>query len=590
MLDKSTDRASFARAVGDSVHRTTRMSDRAGYADVNRAPQRTAICVLVAAALSVFGAARVAATWGAIGATVDEPLHIAAGTALIARHSYTRDLQTPPLARIAVAAGPHLAGMQYVQGPGLFTEGDAELRTGEGYRRNLELARLGILPFFLAGCVLLYVWARRVGGDVVAAVAVGLFVFTPPVLAHAGLATTDMAATTMFIGAIVAFTWWLERPAGLLRSITFGIAAGLALATKFSLIGFFGATALGMLVVRRMDRTGTPSMPTAVALRGLVVRRLLFVALMAFVVLFAAYGFLITRQFGFPAPLSEFALGLLFLLRHNIDGNASYLLGKAYVGGRWAFFPVVLLVKTPLPLLVLAAGGAGVAFRAWRETRRSQWLDAVIAVSVTLAVAIPSNINLGVRHILPLYPALCLLAGAAIVRSWWRSRLGRTVAVALGVWLVVGTWRAHPDYLSWFNELAASDPGAVLVDSDLDWGQDLERLADTVRARGIHDLSLIYFGNGTRPEHLIPGLHRFHLGDPRPSGWLAVSETLFRRGLSEIIDYKVILHPDALAWLRSYTPVTRIGQGMRLYYIPPPGTDGSDASAAASRKPGADRP
>ncbi len=537
--------------------------------------RRFAICATIAGAFAILGAVRVAGTYGAIGGTFDEPLHIAAGTALITRHSYTRDLQTPPLARIAMAIGPHLAGMRSLEGPGLFTEGDSELQTGPGYVRNLELARLGILPFFLAACVLLYAWSRRVAGDVVAATAVGLFAFTPPILAHAGLATTDMAATAAFVGLLLAFSAWLDRPSSMARSIWFGIAGGLALASKFSLIGFFAATALVMLVVRGLDArraqaSGRRSVPPRVP-----VARLVVATASALIVLFAAYGFLVTREFGIPAPLSEFALGLLFLIRHNIDGNAAYLLGTAYIGGRWAFFPVVLAVKTPIPLLLLSLGGGLLAVRSWRRTHRSAWVDALAAVLMPLAVASASNINLGVRHILPLYPALCLLAAVALAALWRAGWGARAVAVALAAWMVVGTWRAHPDYLAYFNELAARDPGAVLVDSDLDWGQDLERLADTVRARGITELSLVYFGTGTRPAQILPNVHRVHIGDPPARGWLAISETAYRRGMAGMVHNQLTLYPNAFGWLRAYQPVARIGPAMRLYFIPADSTDRS---------------
>ena len=119
---------------------------------------------------------------------------------------------TPPLARIAMALGPYLAGSRSLGNADVWKEGNALLEHGGHYQRTLTLARLGILPFFWLACFVLWRFISRNYGQWHAALAVLLFAFCPPVLANASLATTDMAVTAMFLLALVCFWEFLQEP------------------------------------------------------------------------------------------------------------------------------------------------------------------------------------------------------------------------------------------------------------------------------------------------------------------------------------------------------------------------------------------
>lgn len=520
---------------------------------------------LVVVTLSVMSV-RIVDTHRVFSGTIDEPVHLAAGVELLSLHRYELSPEHTPLARITAAIGPIAHGARFRSSGDFATPPESVMRTGPGYRRNLELGRLGILPFFIVAGVCLYFWARRVFTDSVAVIAVVIYSFIPPVLAHSGLVTTDAAAMATFTGLLLAFQLWLERPDSQSRTIWLGIAAGAAAAAKLSAIPFFIATSAIVLPIltkgwRRPSRP--PSTP--VSARELV-RTGLLVSIAALVTLYATYGFTLGRSLGFPAPLSEFIFGLLLQLRHNIEGSAGYLLGETYLGSRWAYFPVVLAVKTPIPVLTLGLAGIVIAVVRWWKRLGIHWIVPVAATFAPLAVAMALNINLGVRHLLPLYPPLALLSAVSVVAMWSASFATRILVLLLGAWLLVGTWRVHPDYLAYFNEFANDDPGAVLVDSDLDWGQDLERLADTVRARGIENLSIAYFGRKDRLTQLFPTARLVGPREPRPTGWFAVSETWYRRGWTQL-NRMVPALTDSLTWLREYEPVTKVGPSMRLYYI-----------------------
>ncbi len=171
-----------------------------------------------------------------------------------------------------------------------------------------------------------------------------------------------------------------------------------------------------------------------------------------------------------------------------------------------------------------------------------------------------SNFNIGVRHVLPIYPLMAVVVGSGVI-ALWRHREHRTIlrlaAVVLVLWQLGSTWRAHPDYLPWFNALAGPQPDLVLADSNLDWGQDLLRLADTVHARGIDQLAIAYFGTASPRMHM-DGLRPMDPGE-LPRGWFAVSVSLI----------KGLLVPDntGFEWLELVEPDVVVGKSIRLYNL-----------------------
>jgi hypothetical protein len=156
----------------------------------------------------------------------------------------------------------------------------------------------------------------------------------------------------------------------------------------------------------------------------------------------------------------------------------------------------------------------------------------------------------------------------------WDDRRARAVLVGATVLLSVRTVAVHPDYLAYFNELAGADPSRLVADSDLDWGQDMLRLARVVREAGIDSLRFAYIGNGDI-DPIIGVPVTFWDGTGRPSGWIAMSETWFRRGLVTFRGGEYRTRADAFFWLDSAATYTRVGKGIRLYRIPPPATGAS---------------
>jgi hypothetical protein len=545
--------------------------------------RRTVVALLLIVLTSI-ALLRVAATWQVYSPTFDEPAHLAAGMEWLDRGTYRYEEMHPPLARVAVALGPWLDGLHSEGQTGIWREGNAILNQRGDQTHVLALARAGILPFLLLAILVVFAWASSLAGDAAGLLAVLAFTSVPPVLAHAGLATTDAAAMGTIAFAIYSTLRWVERP-GLRRTVVLGVAVGLALLAKISALIYLPA---GLIVVLLAWRSaGNPVHP--------YVGGALVAGLVALLVIWAGYRFsvgpvnegranepaavttaalarrpsdlkrgiaAVLRMPVFPAP--GYVRGVLDLKRENRTGERkNYLLGEPILEGRWSFFPVALGVKTPLPFLLLAGIGA-IALAVAARTRRSA-LVAPLAAAAMLAAAMAANINIGVRHVLPMYPLLAVCAGVGILTLWNRhspGRLriaGRLTAIGLTGWLVVESLLAHPDYLPYFNQLAGRHPERVLLDSDLDWGQDLGRLADTLRARRVPHLWITYHGKVDLSRQGLPPYTELPPDHP-VTGWVAAS--LFRLALGSQGGSL-----DAYAWLRRYQPVARVGHSILLYYI-----------------------
>ncbi|HVT37490.1 MAG TPA: hypothetical protein VHE78_00450 [Gemmatimonadaceae bacterium] len=526
--------------------------------------------------LVAIGVARIASTYGVFWQTYDESAHLAGGMEWLDTPNHTLDDRPPPLAEIAVAVGPYLDGRRSTpfQGLGVWREGNEILAQGGHYERTVALARAGVLPFFILSAFLLWLWTRSFSSEFVAVLAVAIYTSLPIVLAHAGLATTDMALAAMITAYLVALVGTADAPSTW-RAVVLGACAGLALLAKLSALVFLPACTV--LVLAYFVLTHRQSAWTASwLLRGV---QLACVALgIAVLVVWAGYRFSTTPLAAFSpramgvlqqlfgadlanaafarmrVPAPAFIAGLRELIADNAAGRNNYFFGAVSHHGRLSYFPVAILVKTPIAVLLLTAAGLAAAVggkvRNWQAR-----LPALLSVALLVCV-LPSNINIGLRHLLPMFPLVAIVAAAGA--QWLMERRGGTrsmVAVgALVAWFAASSARAHPDYLAYFNEIAGSHPERIIVKGDLDWGQDLKRLTELLRRARIDSVALAYYGTA---DVASLGPPSYVLGEKRPvTGWVAIS--LGAR------------FPSDYSWLDRYTPVTTVGKSIWLYHVPEP--------------------
>ena len=198
----------------------------------------------------LIGTAMIASTYRVYSQTWDEPVHIACGMQWLDKGVFQYDPLNPPLSRVAVALGPYLAGVRLQGDESMWIEGNRILASNGEYRRNLTLARIGVLPFFWLCCGLIWYLTRKYVGTTCALASVFIFTTTPLVLAHASLATTDMPLTAMFLLALAAWLRW-RAESTLANSIFLGLAVGLVLVTKLSAIAFLGLILLTLIAIER---------------------------------------------------------------------------------------------------------------------------------------------------------------------------------------------------------------------------------------------------------------------------------------------------------------------------------------------------
>jgi uncharacterized membrane protein YhaH (DUF805 family) len=538
---------------------------------------RVSAMLLLLAALTL---ARVASTYRTFNATSDEPAHIAAGMEWLQFGDYTYEWQHPPLARVAVAVGPYIKGLrsQTQRTPAteppaiIFTEGYDILYSDGDYWTNLTLARLGTLPFLLLAGAVTFAWGRRYFAEPTALLAVALLFSLPPILGHAGLATLDIACAATVMLALYQFLRWLDAPS-LRRGLIWGAAIALAVLTKYSSLPFLIVCCVPALLLARKHslRRLLPSIAAA--------------KLIAILILWAGFRFSIhpldpqaqphpavdrlIEQAPFlaplmhiPLPLTELLLGLRDIFRHNALGHDSFLLGEFRTTGWWYFFPVVLAVKTPLGFLGLALAGLALTLRRWREAATPRYLTAIFFCAILL-FSLTSRIDLGVRHVLSLYPLLALLGADLAVRAWRHSRLTAMVAGLLVAATVAESVQAHPDYLAHFNPsamaLTGGHPETILCESDLDWGQDLDRLSRRLGELGADHVSVAYFGSAPLDRAGFPPYRNIGPEQPIP-GYIAVSVRYLE------LEYA---RNKGFYWLRGVKPVERIGKSIDLFYLDP---------------------
>jgi Dolichyl-phosphate-mannose-protein mannosyltransferase len=513
----------------------------------------------IALCFMAIGCVRIASTWSQLGLTYDEPQHLACGIEYLSQHVYRYETQHPPLTRAMMAVLPYLNGARPSGNPDRENEGVGQVIHSRNPDRFLSLARAGILPFFLLAGLVVFFWTRHTFGNPAAVLATLLFTLVPPVLAHAGLATTDMGLAACLAAAFFALILWAEAP-DWKRSVILGVAGASAALSKFTALGFFPAGALFALLLWMLVKR-----PSGAQMAQLAKERapgILLAAVAGVLTIWAAYFFSFGPMPGGGAslPAPEFFDGIRTALRHNSEGHPSYLLGQHSSTGWWYYFPVALGVKTPIAFLLLLA--LGVLLCVKRPARAAALLPLAFALGILLP-AMAGNVNIGVRHILPIYLALSILAAAGLQRVAQASTAG---ALLLVLWTVLSGALSHPDYLAYFNEFAGSEPEKILVDSDLDWGQSTKPLAH--RLKELRATQVNFGVNNGRSLYLevwpgLPKITPIHPAIPA-EGWTAISPTT-----DKTTQYGFYFrYPNVQPWFDRLTPRERVGSYL-LYYVPP---------------------
>ncbi|MBW4039544.1 MAG: phospholipid carrier-dependent glycosyltransferase [Acidobacteria bacterium] len=489
--------------------------------------------------------------------TFDEDDHMFSGYMMWKAADYGLNPEHPPLVKL-VATVPILWDHLWVPPPlhhrffkeEAYLNGRDWLARNDGDRQHLVFEMRASAELFALGlCLFVFLAAREWFGDTAGLVALALVVFDPNVLAHSALVTTDIGVSCFFVAAIWTFYRYVTRPT-IVRLLLASVATGLLLASKHSgiLIGpmFISLIAWEVLMAPSTERKRT-------ALR--LTSALIAITILSVLVLWSFYGFryaarpagmeFSTSVAGYAARLPHFEsttvlaisrlrllpesylIGLIDVKRMSV-AYPTFLLGKNYSHGQWYYFPFVILIKTTLGLLGLLVL-ATFATVTGNLLKRRELIYTVVPALIYLAVAMMAGMNIGARHLLPMYAFAIIFAAAGTVTLAGRSPRWAILCSALLVAHIVSSLIVFPNDIAYANE-AWGGPRNVhnlLSDANVDWGQQLFQVKQWQDRHPDQECWFAYFA---RPE-IDPRVYgiRCHALPTDDTQWLGGAELIAPR-------------------------------------------------------------
>lgn len=276
-------------------------------------------------------------------------------------------------------------------------------------------------------------------------------------------------------------------------------------------------------------------------------------------------------------PYSEYFLGLLMVFQRSAGGNTTFFLGNVTNSGSVWYFPIVYALKEPLAMHALTLIALIFFFTTIkRPPCRREWIknhiveiSFIVVMAVYWGASMKSILNIGVRHVLPTFIFIYILAILGIVRlygyisKWRRAQIALTAATAaLLVWQIVSVVSVYPSFLAYFNEAAGGPDGGYkyAVDSNLDWGQDLKRLGQFVDQNGIKEISVDYFGWADPAYYLHDKIRPLSSSDGPRKGWVAVSASFYQGSMQDPAH-------DYHNWLPIDKAVAKIGHSIFVWNV-----------------------
>jgi hypothetical protein len=535
-------------------------------------------------------------------------VHLFAGYSYLKWGDFRVNPEHPPLAKILaalplLALGVDTAGITRAQRDVVqarkdygWVLADRFFMSNQDAESLFIYAKLVMIGLAAVLGIFVFLWARALFGLTAGIVALVLYSFDPNILAHSSIVHTDIPFALCFFGGTYFF-WrtmnhltWINL---LLTSLFFGLSA----VTKFSFLVVLPIwTVLGIMRVfspqaQRSQITSPGIIDKPWSKLVLLTMVLATAVIVGYLVIWSVYGFrfdtvadqkgqlsvgrLLSKE-SWLSPLVVANSKYFFLPEAWVYGLAdffraldrsSYLFGEISSDGFWLYFPIAFVVKTPLPTLLLMLVGLGIVVHRRRLLNGDLFL--LVPVIVFFSVAVWPRLNIGLRHILPVYPFLFAWLGgivATVLNN--KNPMGRCGVALLGVWLVGCSLKIYPDYLAFFNRLAGGPAHGhkILVDSNLDWGQDLKGLKRWIDNQRIDIINLAYFGTVNPSSYGInaipaPGSIFFSLrggSDNSPgSPYIAISAT-YLAGL-------YLAERDTYAVFRDKNPIASIGHSILVY-------------------------
>jgi hypothetical protein len=575
-------------------------------------------------------------------AIMDEVAHIPAGYTYIKHGDYRLNPEHPPILKDLAGIPLQFLNLNFPAQDDLWTK-NANDQWIAGWRfiympgNNTEAilfwSRLPIILLSLLLGFVIFKWAKELFGPKAGLLALTLYAFDPNILGHNHYVTTDLGIAAFSVFAFYFFTKYLKNP-GWKSAVLAGIFLGLANLAKFSavlLFPIFGLTLLISVFFRKekiefFRKEKIKSLFWGLGnIKRFWLQKFFFYAItfvLIMVVCFATiwvvyeantykmptekiHQLIDTQLYGgakhianaplhkianIPVlrPFAQYLTGFFMVFGRVEGGNTTYFFGQVTNQSFREYFPLVFLIKEPIPIVLLLFAAIAIAFafilkknllnfprNIWKNLK--SYLDQNITelamllfIALYAYVSITGNLNIGFRHLFPILPFMYILVSKEITLLGARLR-GKTKKVysvilgALILWLVAETAFAYPYYLAYFNKtIGGSKNGYKYVtDSNVDWGQDLKRLKNFADQNGVDKIRVDYFGGGDVVHYLGEKAVIWHSDFKHENGWYAISATFLQNSLY----YKISEGKPDYQWLREREPYAQIGHSMLVYKI-----------------------
>ena len=545
-------------------------------------------------------------------ATMDEVAHLPAGYSYLTQKDMRLNPEHPPLIK-DLGALP-LLFIKNINFPSEIKDWTEDIngQWGFGYHFLYQMgnpvnkmifwARIPMILILILLGFYVFKLARELFGNKVALLSLFLFSFSPTFLAHGRLVTTDVGAATGVFIATYYFLKVLKEPTK--KNIIFsGLAFGIAQLLKFSvilLVPFFVFLSLiwWLLKSGRLLQT----------LKILILTFVICFILIGTVYQYHVWNYPPKKQVedskvflsDYPdfikkpiiwatdkpilRPYAQYLTGLFMVFHRAAFGNTTYFLGEVSNLGWKNYFPVVYSIKEPLSfhiltLIALLYAAFLIKKPFWQNTRdwiKSHFPEFAMLTFIVIywTTSLTSNLNIGVRHLLPVFPFMFVLVSITIISLLKEPylKLKYLFLAILLLWQTISVISIYPHFLAYFNELAGGPNQGYIytVDSNLDWGQDLKRLTKWVEENKIDKIYVDYFGGGDARYYLktkyAPWWGTRNPAEFEKGNYLAISATFLQGGRGT-----PVLGFDQPAgyyrWLDKYTPIAKIGYSIFIYFI-----------------------
>lgn len=531
-------------------------------------------------------------------ATDDEPAHIVAGYIKLKHGYFDFYPEQPPLINTLSALPLLFQNLRldpiWETNKNHWSVGHEFLyRSGNDAAQILLLSRIPIVVLFLLLCLVL-AWCtyRHTRSRSIALLVFYMAALCPNLMAHGRLATVDMGVTLFMLLAVLCYAEFLQRPRLTSASLTGLFIAGACLSKVSALILFPYCALAGIFFLTWTKRWHWKYLKDYL-LGGLVIFGVIFI------VYELLYGLLISPEYlssFYPDAVNNFLfrLGVPFQeYWKNIQAvyrwvsqdydKPQFLWGQFSFSGWWYYYPITFILKSSIPtvllflLSLLFFLNESISFIRKKASAAARTIFPFAALIVLfivlfLVVSSSSRIDLGVRYILPVYPFIYIFIGISLW-CFGRSKLSKRIPVWLKTLffaLLIGSilfsnLRSFPGYLGYFNEfIPQRDADRYLIDSNLDWGQDLRRLADWVDQNRLERIHVDYFGGGDVEYYLGKKAIPWQSTRELEPGYYAVSRHFFRT--SDYFDDKGGQGYEK--YLQNAEFVALIGTSIYIYYVP----------------------